>query len=70
MSFLIKHLYTRPNVAEIMIYHKAHTWVIRSFVHGEHEPKSISCMCHYATHMSQTLKDHTWAQLSLGYMTK
>jgi hypothetical protein len=53
-----------------MIYHKAHTRVNGSFVHGEHDPKYISCMFHYAAHMSQALKDHIWAQLSLGYMTK
>jgi hypothetical protein len=28
------------------------------------------CMSHYAPHMSQALKDHIWAQLSLGYTTK
>ncbi len=27
-------------------------------------------MSHYAPRMSQALKDHIWAQLSLGYMTK
>ncbi len=27
-------------------------------------------MFHYAPHMSQALKDHIWAQLSFGYMTK
>jgi len=27
-------------------------------------------MFHYAPHMSQALKDHIWAQLNLGYMTK
>jgi len=66
MSFLIKCLYTWLDVVEIMIYHKAHTWVNGSFVHGEHDLKSISCMFHYAPCMSQTLKEHIWAKLSLG----
>jgi len=70
MSFLIKHLYTRPYVAEITIYHNAHTWINGSFAHGEHDPESISRMSRYAPHMSQALKDHIWAQLSLGYTTK
>jgi hypothetical protein len=51
-SFSIKHLYTWLDVAEIMIYHKAHTWTNGSFAHGEHDSKSISCMSHYAPHMS------------------
>ncbi len=69
-SFSIKRLYTRPDVAEITIYHKAHTRIDGSFAHGEHDPESISRMFHYAPRMSQTLKDHIWAQLSLGYTTK
>jgi hypothetical protein len=69
-SFSIKHLYTRPNVAEITIYHKAHTRIDGSFAHGEHDPKSISGMFRYAPCMSQALKDHIWAQLNLSYMTK
>ncbi len=69
-SFSIKCLYTQPDVAEITIYHKAHTRTDGSFTHGEHDPKSISHMSHYAPHMSQALKDHIWAQLSLGYTTK
>jgi len=52
MSFLIKHLYTQPNVAEITIYHKAHTQIDGSFSHGEHDPESISRMYHYATHVT------------------
>ncbi len=70
VSFLIKRLYTRPNVVEITIYHKAHTWTNGSFTHGEHDSKSISRMSRYAPCMSQALKDHIWAELSLGYMTK
>ncbi len=70
MSFLIKHLYTWPNVAKFTIYHKAHTQTDVSFAHGEHDPESIFHMFHYAPHMSQALKDHIWAQLSLGYMAK
>jgi len=57
-------------VVEITIYHKAHTRIDGSFAHGEHNPKSISHMSHYAPRMSQALKDHIWAQLSLGYTTK
>jgi hypothetical protein len=57
-------------VAEITIYHKAHTRTDGSFAHGEHDLESISRMSHYAPCMSQTLKDHIWAQLNLGYTTK
>ncbi len=53
-----------------MIYHKAHTRPNGSFAHGEHDPKSIFYMFRYAPHMSQTLKVHIWAQLSLGYTSK
>jgi hypothetical protein len=69
-SFSIKCLYTRPNVAEIMIYHKAHTQVNGSFAHGGHYPTSISPMFCYVPCMSQALKDHIWVQLSLGYTAK
>ncbi len=55
-SFLIKRLYTRFDVAEITIYHKAHTQTDESFTHGEHDPESISCMSHYAPRMSQAMK--------------
>ncbi len=57
-------------MAEITIYHKAHTQTDGSFAHGEHDLESIFCMFCYAPHMSQALKDHIWAQLSLGYMTE
>jgi hypothetical protein len=57
-------------VTEITIYHKAHTQIDGSFVDGEHDPKPIFRMSCYAPHMSQALKDHIWAQLSLGYTTK
>jgi hypothetical protein len=57
-------------VVEITIYHKAHTRIDGLFAHGEHDLESISRMFHYAPRMSQTLKDHIWAQLSLGYTTK
>jgi hypothetical protein len=57
-------------VAEITIYHKAHTRIDGLFTHGEHDPESIYHMSHYAPHMSQALKDHIWAQLSLRYKTK
>jgi hypothetical protein len=56
-------------VAKITIYHKAHTQIDGSFAHGEHDSESISYMSHYDPHMSQALKDHIWAQLSLGYTT-
>jgi hypothetical protein len=69
-SFSIKRLYTQLDVAEITIYHKAHTQIDGSFAHGEHDPKSIFRMSHYAPRMSQALKDHIWAQLNLGYTTK
>jgi len=54
-------------VAEITIYHKGHTRTDGAFAHGEHDPKSISHMSRYAPRMSQALKYHIWAQLSLGY---
>ncbi len=57
-------------MADITIYHKAHTRTNGSFAHGEHDMDSIFHMSHYAPRMSQALKDHIWAQLSLGYMTK
>ncbi len=57
-------------MAKITIYHKAHTQTDGSFTHGEHDLESIFCMFHYAPRMSQALKDHIWAQLSLGYTTK
>jgi hypothetical protein len=69
-SFSIKRLYTRLDVAKITIYHKAHTRTDGSFAHGEHDPESISRMFCYVPRMSQALKDHIWAQLSLGYMAK
>ncbi len=68
--FSIKRLYTRPDVAKITIYHKAHTRIDGSFAHGEHDPESISRMSRYVERMSQALKDHIWAQLNLGYTTK
>jgi hypothetical protein len=61
---------TRPNVDEVTIYHKAHTRIDGSFAHGEPDLESISRMSCYAPCMSQALKDHIWAQLSLGYTTK
>jgi hypothetical protein len=57
-------------VVEITIYHKAHTQIDGLFAHGEHDPESISHMFHYAPCMSQALKDHIWAQLSLRYTIK
>jgi hypothetical protein len=69
-SFSIKGLYTQPDVAEITIYHKAHTRIDGSLAHGEHDPESISRMSRYAPCMSQALKDQIWAQLNLGYTTK
>jgi hypothetical protein len=70
VSFSIKHLYTRFDVTEITIYHKAHTRTDGSFAHGEHDLESIFHMFRYTPRMSQTLKDHIWVQLSLGYITK
>jgi len=69
-SFSIRCLYTWLDVVEIIIYHKAHTRIDGSFVHGEHDSKSISRMSCYAPCMLQALKDHIWAQLSLAYTTK
>jgi cell division protein YceG involved in septum cleavage len=69
-SFSIKRLYTQLDVAKIKIYHKAYTRIDGSFTHGEHDLESISRMFRYAPCMSQALKDHIWAQLSLGYTTK
>jgi hypothetical protein len=64
-SFLIKCLYTWLDVAEITIYHEAHTQINGLFAHGEHDPESNSCMSRYAPCMSQALKNYIWAQLSL-----
>jgi len=66
-SFLIKCVYTWPDVAKITIYHKAHTWTDGSFAHGEHDPESISHMSHYAPHMCE---GPNMGPLSLGYTTK
>jgi hypothetical protein len=52
MSFSIKRLYTRLDVAKIIIYHKAHTWIDGSFAHDKHDLESISRMSRYAPHMS------------------
>jgi hypothetical protein len=60
-SFPIKHLYTRLDVDEIIIYHKAHTQTDGSFAHGEHDPESIFRMFRYAPCMSQELNNHIWA---------
>ncbi len=68
-SFSIKSLYTWLDVAEITIYHKAHTQTNGSFAHGEHDLESISRMSYYAPCMSQALKDHIWAQQPNKYMT-
>jgi len=57
-------------VADITIYHRAHTRINGSFAHGEHDLESIYRMFRHAPYMSQALKDHIWAPLSLGYMTK
>ncbi len=57
-------------MAEITIYHKAHTQTDGSFAHGEHDLESIFRMSRCAPRMSQALKDHIWAQLNLAYMTK
>ncbi len=57
-------------MVEITIYRKTHTQIDGSFVHGEHDPKSISGMSCYVPCMSQALKDHIWVQLSLSYTAK
>jgi hypothetical protein len=57
-------------VVEITIYHKAHTQTDGSFANGVHDPESISYTSHYTPCMPQALKDHIWAQLSLGYIIK
>jgi len=59
-----------PMWPKVTIYHKACTRVNRSFAHGEHDPESISHMFRNVPCVSQTLKDHIWTQLSLGYTTK
>ncbi len=57
-------------MVEIIIYHKAHTRTNGSFAHREHDLESISHISRYVPCMPQALKDHIWAQLSLGYTTK
>jgi hypothetical protein len=69
-SFSIKRLDIWLDVVDITIYHKTHTQIGGSFTHGEHDLESISHMCCYAPRMSQALKDHIWAQLSLSYTIK
>jgi hypothetical protein len=70
MSFSIECQYTWLNVAKITIHHMAHTQVNGSIAYGEHDPESTSHMSCYVPCMSQALKDHIWAQLSLGYTAK
>jgi hypothetical protein len=53
-----------------MIYHEAHTRTDGSFADGKNDSESIFRKSCYGPHMSQALKDHIWAQLSLGYMAK
>jgi hypothetical protein len=57
-SFLIKHLYTRPDVAEITIYHKAHTQTDGLFAHGEHDLIHFSYVSLCSTHVTNIEGPH------------
>jgi hypothetical protein len=39
-------------------------------MHGKHDLDSIMWQSFFAPRMSQTLKDHIWIQLGLGYTIK
>jgi hypothetical protein len=54
-------------VAEIISYHRLHTWANGEPVHGKHDLDSIMQPFFFAPRMSQALKNHIWTQLSLGY---
>jgi hypothetical protein len=57
-------------VAEIIFYHRLHTWINGEPAHGKHDLDSIARPSFFAPQMSQALKDHIWIQLDLGYIIK
>jgi len=66
----IRRLYTRPEVAKIILYHRPHTRINGEPAHGKHDLDSIVGPFFFAPQMSQALKDHIWTQLGLGYTIK
>jgi len=70
IQFLIRRLYTRPKVVEIIFYHRPHTQINGEPTHGKHDPDSIVCPFFFAPQMSQAFKDHIWTQLGLSYTVK
>jgi hypothetical protein len=63
-------LYTQPEVAEIIFYHRPYTRINGELPHGKHDLDSIAQPSFFALQMSQALKDHIWTQLGLGYIVK
>ncbi len=69
-QFLIKQLYTRPEVVTIIFYHRPHTWTNSEPAHGKHDLDSITQPSFFAPQMSQAFKDHIWTQLDLSNTIK
>jgi hypothetical protein len=69
-QFLIRRLYTRLEVAEIIFYHRRHTRINGEPAHGKHDLDSIAQPSFFASRMSQAFKDHIWTQLGLSYTVK
>jgi hypothetical protein len=73
-SFLVKWLYTQPEVCELMFYHRTHDWMNGESTHGQCDPNSMAWLSLYVPWMSQTLRQHICMQLNLNtlpnkYMT-
>jgi hypothetical protein len=51
-QFLIRRLYTRPEVAEIIFYHRRHTRINGEPTHGKHDLDSIAQPSFFASRMS------------------
>jgi hypothetical protein len=69
-QFWIRWLYTWPKMAEIIFYHRSHTWINGEPTHGKHDLDSIAQPSSFALWVSQAFKDHIWAQLGLVYTIK
>jgi len=63
-------LYTRPEVAKIIFYHRPHKRINGEPAHGKHDFDSIARPSSFSLGMSQAFKDHIWTQLGLGYTVK
>jgi hypothetical protein len=68
--FSIKMLYTRPDVVEIIFYHRIHIWANGDPTHDACDPRSKSVMLTYAPHVYHKLKKFIWTQLGLRYTMK